>query len=453
MKRVILIILAALMLVACQPTPETSPVVNQNGTFEERADTTNTTEQDVMHGYTQETASGSQYPHFEKEYVTPKGITINLKADIIAPNAQFIPLIQVKACALTKEQINKLLNAFFEDENLYDASNGVPSTKEDISFSMQKMIDQLSLYEAQGDMDKASALSSTIEYLQEKYNAASPLSELQLREFDQSSFGSSFSVMARSERAGWAVFSIRDDPEYGLYNALYTNYGWNGCYTNHSDEGSTSLYSFADSKLEDAFTLLKNLEISDMSLSRTSFGYAYDYDTYVLSDNPESVRFLFTRSINGIPQPHSGGYAWYEQFALENSAEYNKPWQTEYITIEYDQHGLVSFSWFNPIEIKKVVNENIEVIHLDQALEIFDYVIDTFYSYFVNHDENNWGDWTTTLNVTKIQFGYQFRRIKNEADIYELVPCWLFFQNDSIILVLNAVDGTVFNSGLNTLGQ
>lgn len=81
------------------------------------------------------------------------------------------------------------------------------------------------------------------------------------------------------------------------------------------------------------------------------------------------------------------------------------------------------------------------------------YVIDTFYTYYVKNDENNWGDWTTTLNVTKIQFGYQFRRIKNEADIYELVPCWIFFQNNSIILVLNAVDGTVFNSGLNTQGH
>ncbi len=402
-----ILFLAMIFLLGCVPNPQTSPVLNQHEVFEEKSFQLKTEEQDLLSGFDAEDKDKDEPVHVEKSYETKRGISITFDADVIVPKPQEIPLVHVRACALPENQIHRILDYFFADRPIYDASHGVPE-----------------------------------------------ISESSLIASDRTTLHDVFDIVSPSNRAGWARLSVRDEREDGLYNILFTDYGWNGCYTDHQQGDAAGLPFSEQEAWKNAQTILNELKITDMQLSRTSYGYAYDYDTLKRSNKVESVRFILTRSISNIAQPNSDGFAWYEQFALENSAEYNKPWQSEYLAMEFDQKGLVSFSWYNPVEISEIVNDNIEVISLDQALENFDYVIDTFYSYYVSHDTNIWGDWSENLLVTKIQFGYQFRRIKDVPDEFELVPCCVFYQNDGRkILVLNAVDGTIFNSGLHGQGQ
>ena len=452
MKQTIALLLILCIFVACVPTPETTPILNQNGVFEEKANAVQSETQDLLLGSEQNTSFDQPYPHLSKSYMTERGITIEMDADILVPTVSKIPLLQMQACAIPNQRMNRFLDFFFGNQPLYDASKGIPESKEDISESIQRMGEQLAIYEEQGDTEKINAINSALQFKQQAYQTAPYRSELQLSQIDRGTLHSTFDVASPSTRSGWMRLNLRDEREDGLYNISFVDYGWNGCYTNHQAEKSLSkqLPFSEEEAIQQAKKILENLDITDMMLSSVSYGYAYDYDTHVRSDRPESVRLIWTRSVSGIPQPQVGGFAWYEQYASENSAEYNKPWQPEYIDIEVDQNGLVCFSWYNPMEITKIVNENIEVISLDHALEIFDYVIDMFYSFYITNIEDVWGDWAETLTVSKIEFAYQLRRQKDAPDAFELVPCWIFSQeNGRRILVLNAVDGTIFNSGLN----
>ena len=127
---------------------------------------------------------------------------------------------------------------------------------------------------------------------------------------------------------------------------------------------------------------------------------------------PKRYMFYFVREINGMPALKIPGCHGFEQDATEDFDYY---WRAEYIFVAIDDTGIVEFTHYNPGKITEIVNDNVKVIDVEEALKIFRKQI--FYK----------GVWTqpdvtySEITITKIQMSIFRLRLKDTNE-YMYVP-------------------------------
>ena len=381
MKRLIPLLVSLICFLACVKTPKVQPAIPAYGAFEEKANIEAEGEQELL--------SNAFETHLNKQYTLEHGWEILINAELDIPKVQQIPLVRVRACALSDQELQTILGIFRKDKEIYDATNGIPKTKEESVAIIGRIQQRIDTLEAQGELDELDGLRNTLDYELAHYNELPSQQELVLQKVDPTSIQKTCFLAMSSDRFGWAKYLVRDEREEGLYDVLFTDYGWNGCYYYFEDaeeefRPQTDKPSFDEKEaMEKAQAIIDALGLDSMKLSKISIGYATDFDTDEISDVAGCYAFQFTRSIGDIQQPSSGGYAWYEQFSQEGTVEYSIPWETEYICIEVDEKGVASFQWHNPVEIMETMNSNVKVLPLEAALASFDVIMDRIYPYYV----------------------------------------------------------------------
>jgi len=194
--------------------------------------------------------------------------------------------------------------------------------------------------------------------------------------------------------------------------------------------------------------------IKDFGLSETLVCDKY-YNSGVGSDeNQQAYRFYYTRNVNGVAAHYIQFHSWKSANNVEggSSEEYRSGWTPEYIAVVVDDTGICSFDWFNPVEIVAVENENVEIIDLEQAKQIFSENMDRIVSGFEMGEVDMM---MLKVKVNKVVLGFQYLPVKDHFDEYRMTPCWIFMGNDSIFAIeswisgpcsqmtLNAVDGSI----------
>lgn len=327
---------------------------------------------------------------YEAVYTTKQGVKISFDAEIHAP-ASTGAVLKTELTGLPEETVRRMLACFAGDAGLYTIA-------------------------ADGQ--------------REPFPTENALPE-------------SFEVCFDDGNAAPAKFGVQSQQNNGgRYSVSYSNYSFNGCYSNHVPYSTSSAADSAPARenaVDEAERFLADIGLTEFHYAYAQYGYAYSYDSNTASADPGSIKLYFTRSYEGLDTPYVEMNSWANNHAGSSG---NSVMRTaEYIAVELDGTGIVHFVYMNPVAISGKTGENVALIKADEAVSLFLGAMETYPA--------SEGD----IMVSEITLGYQFCPDAEDRANYDLVPCWIFIGTDSVWsagfgtrtaqLIISAVDGSI----------
>ena len=133
-------------------------------------------------------------------------------------------------------------------------------------------------------------------------------------------------------------------------------------------------------------------------------------------ETDEAYYILFTRSYNNIPTTYVG---------LDSmSSDYDEPTYLEQISVIIDDDGIMSVTWTGNGSVQGILNENVELLSFQEAMERFAQQITLEYS-FEDEEKDDFIQ-GMTIYIKKITLGYMEIQQK-DSNTNILIPAWNFF--------------------------
>lgn len=504
------------LLAGCQETPEDT-IVRQK-----KSDNIKKYESNEEHPEEkQETEEEQGNPEEKKENVkrvleTPEryknqasyqngNLVIDTDAEILVPEGDHMNTYKVTAQEMNQELIDKITQAFFEGDKIYQEYGYFQWTKE----QYQQDITMLKKFKAEGNLDpynlgtyedgsKIFDIDSVIEYDEENMKTAPD--EIEKIEVTPS-FGLEW-VEGYGEEATKRVddnrFSGAVETDNGVYT--YTISGSDG-YTadvrvliqktreDMADfrvpknwwDGRIELDNEYISKEEgkqpsiSEETIQNMLNISYEDAEKTArekidrLGWDWeitDWDYSLLKSGYDNLTeetlldvgyvFYFGRVLDGIPVTFTDSYGG----AWEDADSTLVPWSYERCEVIVGDDGIQKVEIYNPYHVEGIETENVKLMDFDSVMQIYEQMMEISNSDILQYAEN------MTYHVNKIQLGYT--RIYDptvESTTGIMVPVWDVFGGSQTeyedhteintgehsrqsMLTINALDGTIIDRGL-----
>ena len=454
MKRILSWMICSLWIIclftACQPTPEEKIIVNKNdGKLEEKIMEDNVEEQNPNEADTQ---------HITKEIVTKNGIKINLDASVEVPEVGKYPVVKVRPVGFSEQQVTEIIRYLSGGATLYQNITGT-MTKEWVDRFIIDAKKQIAELQNSDDPNAATAianLQNSIASMESSYGTYPNESELSKTEVDLQNVGNNPDLMFDLGKEEYATFNVTDNRgDMNKCTLRFSNMGFNGGYTDHHYQKNTpaGVSISLEDAIETAQDVLKGIGAENMELADVLVGNRYNNNIGMGDESQQCYALYFTRSIEGIKTAYTQLTAW-KANAIEGELpeNYRNPWTPEYITIQIDSSGFVSLEWYNPVEIMETENENVEIISFDQVMKKF---ADNMDILVANADLGSMDTNELTVSVNRIILGMQYVSVRDNYDVYRMVPCWIFKGHDTVFaeeqnynvptseMTINAVDGSL----------
>jgi hypothetical protein len=495
MKRVYVLLLAALLLVACQPTPETDAVRQKN--------------QDAMiemaHGedVVQSAGSGAEGKALPTlDYRTMYGIpehlteslpglsnkvTIVVDADVNVPD-QPLPIVRAVPKGFSQELVYDLWNRLVGDREMIMQEDTVSKAMiaKDIEFWMK-----IRSGEIVHDMYEPEEAEEQIRALQEQYQTAPddvPIRyadgtlqtvdvkdangtiiahHTELRAYEPG-YGFSFDVSNSCDntetiydsdgaltvtRGG--VFSCRTanpphadnvsgDPEFVLKPGdPIPEAAKEYIHTTPAEIEARAVAQLEKMGLSDQFRIFEIRLIPDKPWAgiREGVGNVFELRGYV-------YRVAAARVVNGVPACAENGLGgrlfWYEEKMAPE-------WVYESMVFFYNDSAEENMYWMAPIETQEVLESNCRLLPFSEIQGEMENKLKMLLEKSINRYEH------CEAKIHRIELGLWRIREKNNIDAGLLVPAWCFYMDltyrdsdgddshDTDILIINAVDGTLID--------
>lgn len=176
-----------------------------------------------------------------------------------------------------------------------------------------------------------------------------------------------------------------------------------------------------------------------------------------------AYQFYYSRKTNDIP------LATYMRDGGNGSEGFSVPWMYEYICFTVDNSGIVSATWANPIDVGDVVQENATLKTFDEIISVFESMVKVTYEAMLSTQYSS--DYTIQVNIDDIELCLLRVREQNSDDTAGLlVPAWVFYGHNLaagptgdisydflggvskswpeapiILLAINAIDGSIID--------
>lgn len=441
----ILLLVTAMLLSACQPTPSAPVVVNKGGNELEQAILQTAVPQPSETGETQQPSQSSSptptpKPEMWQENLDFKdGVQVAVDSEIIKPPVSVIPALQVAPHEITQQEAQKFVDFFMQGKPLYD-DQYIP-TKADI----QKLIliieeniqntknDKLgSEEERKSELDDLNAQLKQQEDEYSKAPAETPQPELITAEFknhNEKEVGNYKAVEVQADLGKTRPASL------GIY--VYSDNFDNSVSFRNVDSGLQYLTAFeakdtlpglnitlkeAQVKAEET---LKNLGIVNVQLASTEAGVdikgiekSADIKNAVSDLNRKKCySFIFSPVYNGIPVTYAEP-CYGMQSDDDGNVSFEKTWDAEEIEIRVDDTGVIGFYWNDPGDITKTVSANLKLLDFKDIQDKFRKQI------FYKRAWSDRGFENTKVTVNTVKLGYM--RIKMKDNTYMMLPVWDF---------------------------
>ena len=168
--------------------------------------------------------------------------------------------------------------------------------------------------------------------------------------------------------------------------------------------------------------------------------------------------FYYTRYYKQVPT--LTGYG----IDLQSEDLYAANLYYESLSIEVTNGKVTAVSWYSPMDIVEVENDNVKMLSFDEVYECFKSQMQSQYSKNT-YLENGWfeeGDEyfenaEMSIRINQIEQGMFRIKIKDNSEEYRMVPAWVFkgstfcdgdFLTEESYVVINAIDGSVINPNL-----
>lgn len=437
MKRVMILYLVFILIVACQPTPETEYVVS-------RKDYT------TYSGEASVPEPGGQSAKTWIETVQPeKGCLKEIRVEVTFPEfpAGQVSVIRATPVSFDAETIRRI-SEYFVPNALLSLKT---VTKQDLVQEIRELLAELDgadTLEFESDEAKAhykAELLQEIEDLKALYadaddGEAERISYESLCDHDKADFLLLDASEATEAQCRLTCGVERGDPRASMLSVTITD-----C-------------ELATEAMTETDTIRK---CSDMLIEMGIEGYAFNHAEALA----EKKIYFFTRQINGIPYSRA-----IEMTALplgDDEVTELSPelyWLDESIRFTVFENKLLGFSWLSKTEYGAPVRTDVPLMSVEQAKQRIINGLTFYYSIAVTK-----GELSHRIVISDIQFGYKRIPAASGVREYVLVPAWTVSgtvipkyassadapdlilnaenecidKEDAILLVINAIDGNI----------
>ena len=474
-KKVMSCLLAAALLVGCQPTPEEDVVVNKgDGALEE--------------AIAAEALPPARYEAPETLRLDPFGtetFQVVVDAEVCVPDVERYPIVEVVLRTITADWARDMMYKMADGKTIHTYQNEVPTTKEQIEGEITLLQQQLANPDAYlpagaDEQTRAAAEKEWRELLEawETLYQEAP-DTFEPREVDMSDAA----FRTASEFRG-AVESGKQRETYLSVTAWYGGPGGNVEYNNLVDVGMPFHFDM-DSDLTDLNDVTISAEEAVQigldflaQLGETDFAPALIVAGYCdprssenikpMEEWPQCYQIQFTRSVAGVPATYREGHYDALLTAVDEKERYAPDYPQESIEMDIRDSGVNYMNWSTPSELGRTLNENVALMPFEQVVERFcDQIL---YSATPAVEETD-SVIKKTLYIDRIELGMVRALQRGSVEEWVMVPAWTFFgrtvlqyagpepggyplnENNEYVsempgysyLILNAVDGSVYD--------
>ena len=494
MKRICIVLLVCLLLLACQPTP-TEDFVPQKDTVAmlEMAKTTPAPEEDVV-GRVQ--TEGDRYtalplPSLRERYQIPEAyryhadlaeghFVLNVDAKVLVPDVSTIPIVRVERSGFDPAFIRTLFQNLCGDAEFYYLDRTYTKTQivERIKYLSENISDEQA-YSREHGAESLADVKAEIERLKASYadapDSVEPVrcyGEQQTVAHNYVTNGANGPVSHESTSLGieaytkamdrWFVLLNTDpDSPLGSRKDAYLIYG-----KSKSRPDEIRCFPVPDTYQNDSYTpqqakadveaFLKQNGMDDFAV--WSVLYAPDQ----VKEQPDDPMYWVkcVRTVNGVNTSFIRGQTW------DSTDIWGPMWEYEMLLFWMDRDGIAGMDWHAPVKVCDTVVENANLLPFDKIMEIYLKMVNTKFAAAMNITEPDLKYGATTQNqydIDRIELTLQRIQEPNEWDSALLVPVWNFYGvntrtevEDYIettestypyepMLSINAIDGTVID--------
>ena len=482
MKPRIGILLALLLFfcLGCQPTPAEEIVVNKgDGAFiamiaEQKPDGTDACSDEASAG----AAVGLEAPaHLSETFSPAKNLTVHIEADVILPEFEKIPVLEVVPDEVTEAELQSCLEALIGDLPIYKHVSTltkkqleamIKAEQEEIADPASELNQMLALYGREEYEKSLAAVNENIEQLRRQWETAPE--EIELEQLERR-FYQQKEAEYISELQGRTLLDNGCAGEVNFQK--YPPYTWQRFEVLHPIDGygypssayAQSVLNVPESDLteaeavEAANALLEKMGLArDFTLSQIATAYR---GSLLKDDQSQCYMLYYERLFDGIPSLFCSDIS-------NNVLRYQADWPYEMLSIGVGEMGVVHFEWISPIKTSRVLSENVSIMDFEALMDRFEKSI--AYSYVPIEKNVS----ARALYITSIEFGYTRIAAINQENTGILTPSWSFYgyevdyydsqddtqlvlsEDNSILraepahcfLTLNALDGSVIDRSL-----
>ena len=472
MKRICIILIAALLLCACQPTPD-EPVVLQK-------------DQDLM------IHQGEATLPPEETYTPPEAPerfvydfadgtwTVHADAPIVVPDVP-MPMVWVRSQGISQEMLYRLFKLLGNGETFYQPNGEYISTKSEIAERIQHMMDRLEDGSYKDSDLSEEEWKAAIEELKKQYQTA-PMEvnrepqesdgTYQLTKGGENGAECLFLEARNQQRSFFAAAALKADESGSLfcYNRYLEadgrsfDYYWTNARKVDASSELPGGLSYADAvaQLNEVFAAIgEPFEIESV--------YLIDDDANGLVDGNDSsaehyaLCFACRRLVNGAPTVCDvpGTSSTNELFSI--------PWEQESFRVTIDSMGIVNIGWIEPLTLLDTVSESTNLLPFSEIQGIAEKMLPILYG------QRTGRDYVQSLDTQITSVRLELIRVREQNNTKQLkgilIPVWAFYgtsvvtekegnsfysdygmgggndnyAGDQILLCINAIDGTVID--------
>ena len=436
MKRILILSLALLLLLACVPTPTEEYVLQK--TEETVAAVAPLNKEDA------EKAVSASF--------TENGTEITFDAEPELPACDHVWSERADAVTFEAYDLARMVKALFGDAELYECGE---LTKQEIEPALLRALEQLEEVKAHPEQYEAGAAvyQAEVNELQTQYNNALDQDVLKPVEIGwmHNEYASYFCCRADLGRESYASVTINNQypPESGIddYNS-YLIFQYRDLYESMTklrrDDPNVKQPQPSVSKeqaIETAAALVSQMGANHMEFAACEEGLRIDSMTkQIASDAYEHAAWLvyFTYSADGMQTTYDP--AWMTSFEADETEIFSAPMYYERITVGVDEDGIVFVDWRGPTAVGETVNENVLMLSTDEivkrAAKYFSYLYPVSKALQNASNDGNAVSADTlsrgsvvscTIQITRITLGWTQIVSKGTNRTSTRIPVWDFF--------------------------
>lgn len=418
MKKIIALLLAAMLLVlctACQPTPEEEYVVHRDSELIEeklRAGSEaligQTPESEVATSYREkvEAYKASLPQHWSDEIDAIIDLTVD--ADIIVTNEDSFPVYTIARAQFDTKQMEGIANNFFKEvTGIREGNRALPEEYADSISSLNER--GLAIYAQENYTEMIGTPGGS--YTETDH--VTLLGKKNQRYIVRLADGSLGSIYFLQGNGADCVIlgkgsvdsiihsqdTVKDDGSYAGEGPIILNPSIT------QEQGEEMAAAFLRENGLEGFTL------ASAELSR-------NYDFLYMQEISQGWNFTFMRTFGYYTVDTSDGYELYGALNFEDDTAYSQPWKREVIRIYVSENGVENFMWEYPMEVTGLASPNAELLDLEQIQQN----IKKLLAASIIPELGGTG---TTAKITKLVLTVSAQQMKDERDTAYLMPVWL----------------------------
>ena len=389
-----LLCLAAALLPACQPTPEEEIVVQQ----EEAADAP---AGPVL-------AELLPLPErVDRPEQTLGGAAVTIAAQVIQPNAQACPVVEVRQTTFSRERLRELTERFCPGAELYHYWQ--PTQRE--------LLEQRAAQLEYGDDSEDSRIM--LDWLDETIPTA-PLTEERVP-FDWSEeLPATYAMVCAVRGPEEAVSSFHLGPQKFVYfrtrnHVVYSE----SIYTAQEFERFPAPSVGKDEAQAAAEEVLAQLGLTDaMLLSKTE----RMVELYANVPLRVGYMFTFTPGYGGLASVPPEGYTASETVPPSVVA----PWDISWLYVFVDEEGIAQIGWSEPVAFGEVLEEDAALLPFEQMLERAEQQLLYQHAQIPGLETDGTDGVLQRVEVYRISLVRGCIQLRDERDVGQSVPLWRF---------------------------